>query len=1469
MVTIILKGQQTGALWLLRSFADASAVDALPTRVLFISATALSEDTASLVAAAFPQLQTICLSNYDTAPLDEATLASGLERLLRLQPSLAKLDISLGWRQDALAPALAAALATGTRLRELSLSAKLTSMEQVKTLAGITNLRSLHVCGHAQVLQPLLSPLTALTALFFTGALTAYGEAALCDAARFLGGRMDDTSRVSVGLAHADLLHEGQLGGWAQGEAGAGGSPQSHKLWLEALGAAGVPQLQLTSFVLSHGDMVALASHTRLKDLDLGNGVVFPPSALLLFGRAPRLRTLHLDIDAWRSPEGSDPLGGAPGAREALLGLNVSNPHLNVVLECSGWYREEVMTEQLALLDALRAALTQLPGASCTCLPKWRWSGTNYTGCAQPRIGEAPWCVVYPNCTADGTASYSEPSGQPWAYCTGVRCTCLSSWRWSGANYSGCSQPRGPGESPWCVVYPNCTWVDGISSFSEPYGQPWAACTIPETPALAKTTALSPAAPTAANTPIPSVSPPEPAQTPNPAATPTEAPGPSATTAHAAAPTPTAPQAPVPTAIAPKTTVPTPQATAISQAQAAEAAQASVATASTAAAPHPSASPHAQPQGQRSAQANVDIIHTYSPASNWLLIANKLDNLSANCTASVICAGFSWSAAFSLGKTLRLAEPTEPFNGTCLYAKVVRSPPPRPPKPPSPPSPPPQPPRAPASTTLNPDILARRLAETQALAPTFNKLMAPGAGGLLAFQNLLKNGSVSGVDRSSVYMNDDKTTVSWQTIDGCRFFAHEPFNDGSLSGGGGGGSGGGSEGGVPGYEVTAVRTALDAAYLENFKGWGNYDYVPENYALFLEYVKGNIELDNYGSIWITPDFFQEHTGDMGQTIVFLSACHSAANPSLANVFSSKGSPAFLGYTREVYAQEYVKFNLKVTQMLVDETMVKDLPNYGAFTHFDFYGNKYLSIRCKRVKHFDIKLRYWMYEVSVTAGDYWTSTYFKGGAVGSGCLGATCARTNLSCGAAYMNFRQDPSFDVVHIDMQGAREAGLWDDWAVVVLSGGWTGPKTMGRVEVQIPPKPGYFAGIWPAGLFPYTAGLSKMLSCDDYAVTDLELYAVGNPGYEVWDVVLLWPTYVTLGVAGANEEQQINTLRLLRLFADVSGIEPLPTKSLSLNAAAFSEDTADMVAAAFPRLEELSLNSSSMDEAKVDANALAPGLRKLLCSEVCPPSLSTLHVSVGTCTLLTPALIAAMANGAPRPGGAGGAARIACELRWHLTLALEGGRHFDAGTGALTPLGEAALCDAAGLLAGRMESESRVDVQSARDWGVRDPLLGAADGGEGAAVSGRRSHTAWLEALGAAGVPRLGLHGVRLGHLDIAALASHTRLKTLDLNAPTEFPGSALLMFACAPRLKALYLDIDAWRSPDGSDPLGGAPGAREVLLGLNVGNPHLNVELARSDTYDDDGVREQLRALRSDLGEALRLLPGGGPNRLRIYDL
>ncbi|KAG2487598.1 hypothetical protein HYH03_013876 [Edaphochlamys debaryana] len=126
-----------------------------------------------------------------------------------------------------------------------------------------------------------------------------------------------------------------------------------------------------------------------------------------------------------------------------------------------------------------------------------------------------------------------------------------------------------------------------------------------------------------------------------------------------------------------------------------------------------------------------------------------------------------------------------------------------------------------------------------------------------------------------------------------------------------------------------------------------------------------------------------------------------------------------------------------------------------------------------------------------------------------------------------------------------------------------------------------------------------------------------------------------------------------------------------------------------------------------------------------------------------------------------------------------------------LTPHGEAALCAVADFLAGRMDDNSRIGLACLAE---KRPFLIRGVGGAAEAGPGRRSHSAWLEALGRAGVPRLNLDRLALSQQDFEALAGHTALKALKLGRNVEYPLPALLSLPLAPRLERLELDLHAW---------------------------------------------------------------------------
>ncbi|KAG2481968.1 hypothetical protein HYH03_019075 [Edaphochlamys debaryana] len=154
--------------------------------------------------------------------------------------------------------------------------------------------------------------------------LTPHGEAALCALADFLAGRLDEDSWIGmVTAAEQGSLPIRCVGGAEE----AGPGRRSHTVWLEAMGRAGIPQLELNCLALNYQDFGALAGHTGLKVLQLGEYLQYPLSALLSLPLMPSLERLELNGDLWCPYTGED-----DGRAEAAAAATVLPPDLPGVL---------------------------------------------------------------------------------------------------------------------------------------------------------------------------------------------------------------------------------------------------------------------------------------------------------------------------------------------------------------------------------------------------------------------------------------------------------------------------------------------------------------------------------------------------------------------------------------------------------------------------------------------------------------------------------------------------------------------------------------------------------------------------------------------------------------------------------------------------------------------------------------------------------------------------------------------------------------------------------------------------------------------------------------------------------------------------------------------------------------------------------------------------------------------------------
>ena len=131
------------------------------------------------------------------------------------------------------------------------------------------------------------------------------------------------------------------------------------------------------------------------------------------------------------------------------------------------------------------------------------------------------------------------------------------------------------------------------------------------------------------------------------------------------------------------------------------------------------------------------------------------------------------------------------------------------------------------------------------------------------------------------------------------------------------GLGGGSVAHLDGSAVT----------VDQVKALGDYDYILwEGHGAYSETLHSCLVTDESCSMWnyfqhredlqskrlvttsglgtpyycVTPAFVQAYVGDLEGAVVFLGACYSGKDDTLANAFLDKGAAAVLGYTDEVY-----------------------------------------------------------------------------------------------------------------------------------------------------------------------------------------------------------------------------------------------------------------------------------------------------------------------------------------------------------------------------------------------------------------------------------------------------------------------------------------------------------------------------------------------------------------------------------------
>lgn len=178
---------------------------------------------------------------------------------------------------------------------------------------------------------------------------------------------------------------------------------------------------------------------------------------------------------------------------------------------------------------------------------------------------------------------------------------------------------------------------------------------------------------------------------------------------------------------------------------------------------------------------------------------------------------------------------------------------------------------------------------------------------------------------------------------------------------------------------------------------------------------------------------------MADTVVYVGACESAADSSMATAFLGNGAASYVGYTNIVGSSFANTRGIRTFDTLIAGKTIGEIPGINSDTETDLtpamfkaFGDTAAKLpdNCRKLTDYDVFVRYsW----PAAQRDLDTSTRFLAGSVGFACPGGS-----------YLNWSGDDTSsggaETVKVDLNTSFLDGRWQTTTTISLRAGWYTP---------------------------------------------------------------------------------------------------------------------------------------------------------------------------------------------------------------------------------------------------------------------------------------------------------------------------------------------------------------------------------------------------------------------------------------------